>query len=498
MTPAVVLAGFLFLALAAWCFSHQRVDRTLLVLGLYLGLLDAYIKLRSGSPFATLGRDVLVAAIAGGALLRTLGAQQRLRLPPLGGFVLAFCAVVLIEVFNPNTAGALSTIAGLRQHLEFVPLFFLGYAFIREESQLRKLLFVLVLCAGVGGFVSYVQSTLSPEQFAGWGPGYRERIFGSGVFSARLAYGSGGAIAVRPFGLGADIGAGAVAAALALPALIALLMAARARLRPILLPLAIGIALAIATSGTRAGIVTALAAALAFGLIAAASRNAFRVVAGLAVAIMLVYGAFSFLGSDSSPIQRAKTISPDKALSTFSQQRGASVTTFGDYATRFPLGVGVGSSGPAATALNSDTLTAPSYNTETEWNFLVVEIGLVGLGIYLIINFRLLALALTRIRRIPVPEVRLYLAALAAPLFALLVAGFAGPTTTSVPPAPYFWFVAGVLSYWLIGARRDGRFDTPAEPRIKSPISRGAQRDRVPVAAMAARSTPRPVRDTSF
>ncbi|MGH2899050.1 MAG: hypothetical protein ACRDMZ_10290, partial [Solirubrobacteraceae bacterium] len=52
------------------------------------------------------------------------------------------------------------------------------------------------------------------------------------------------------------------------------------------------------------------------------------------------------------------------------------------------------------------------------------------------------------------PQLRVQLAALAAPLFALLVAGFAGPFSVSVPAAPYLWFVLGLLSYWLVTPHR--------------------------------------------
>ncbi|HYH87705.1 MAG TPA: O-antigen ligase family protein [Solirubrobacteraceae bacterium] len=457
---AFAFAALALIALAIWCFSHRRVDRTLAALGLYLGLFDAYLKLRTGSTSVTLARDVLVVAIAAGALLRTLSSHESLRIPPLGGFVLTFSAVVVIGLFNPDAGSLTSGLAGIRQHLEFVPLFFLGYAFIRDESQLQKLLFILVLCASAGGIASYIQSTLTPEQFADWGPGYRDRIFGDGVTSPRLSYDDNSVASVRPFGLGSDIGAGAVAAALALPALLTLLMVARGWMRGLMIPLGIGIALAIATSGTRAGLVTVFVSAVAFALIAATSRNVVRLIVGLSVGVVLVVGAFQYLGPDTTTARRAQSITPDRVFSTFSQERGSSIRTFGEYASRYPLGIGVGSVGPAATALKRGTLATQSLNTETEWNFLVLEVGLLGLGVFLLINFRLLQLSLTRIRRVPVTSLRLHLAAIAAPLVGLLAAGFAGPTTASVPAAPYFWFVAGVLSYWLVTRYRSG-FATP-------------------------------------
>jgi len=464
----VAVGALAFLLLAGWCFSHRRVDRSLAAFGLYLGLLDGYLKLRTGNPVMTLARDVLVVAIASGALVRTMTSRRPLPLPPLCGLVLAFSAVVVVELFNPDGPGVVFGLGGVRQHLEFVPLFFLGYAFMRRETQVQKLLLILVFCAAAGGFVSFVQSTLTPEQFARWGPGYSERILGTDTFEGapRVAFDETGATSVRPFGLGSDLGAGAVAAALALPALIAMAMSLKGAMRMWLVPAGIGIGLAIATSGTRAALVTVFVSALAFGLIAAASRNAPRVIAGLGISAILVYGAFQYLGPNTSTATRAQSIAPTKVLTTFAQERGSSVAKFGEYATGHPLGLGVGSVGPAAGALSDRPISLQVLNTETEWNFLVLEVGLAGLALFVALNLRLMSLALTRIRRIVDPAVRLHLAALAGPLFALVVAGFSGVTTASVPPAPYFWFVAGVLSYWLVTRVREDDGRHAADPPV--------------------------------
>jgi hypothetical protein len=451
---AVAATGFLLLV--GWCFVHRRVDQAMAALGLYLGLLDGYVKLRTGSTTITLARDVIVLAIASGALLRAMRTDRRLALPPLGGLVIAFGIVVLVELASPTSRGITAGLAGVRQHLEFVPLFFLGYAFIRREAQIQKLLFIIVLCAAVGGVVSYIQSNLTPEQLAGWGPGYRERIVGTGVFfgAGRVAFGPNGA-SVRPFGLGSEAGAGAVMAALALPALMTLLISAKTRVRLALVPLSVGVGLAIATSGSRAALVTVFVTVVAFGLISAASKNALRAVVGLALCGTLVFVVFQHLGPDNAATRRAHSVAPSKAVGTFTTERGGSVTKFAGLAKAHPLGAGVGSSGPAAGFDHSAPVAG--FDSETEWNFLVVEVGLVGVGIYLLLNIKLMLLALTRIRHIGDAALRLKLAALAAPLFGLLVASFAGPTTATVPTAPYLWLVAGILSYWLMTAYQKGR-----------------------------------------
>lgn len=446
-----------FVAVTGWCFAHRRVDHTLVALALYLGLLDGYLKLSTGSPVVTLARDVMVVAIAAGALVRSTSSGQRLSLPPLSGFVIAFAGIVVIELANPSARGGLETsLAGARQHLEFVPLFFLGYACVRTTSQIRVALLVLVVCASIGGVVSFVQSTLTPDQFAAWGPGYAERILGTGDFlgAARLSTETG-VSSVRAFGLGSDAGAGALLAALAIPAMIALLMVVRGRLRIAVAVLSVGVGLAVATSGSRASVITVFVSIAAFCLVAAASRNVLKAVAGVAVALGLIYGAYVQLGPDNPSARRAQSIAPDKALSTFSRERGNSVALFDDLARQFPLGAGLATGGPAAGFKRAaDT---PELNTETQWNFLVLELGIAGVVVYLAFLARLLWLSLTRIRHIADATLRLYLAALSAPMFALLVAGFAGPVTTAAPSSPFLWLVAGILAFWLVTSYRELR-----------------------------------------
>ncbi len=468
----VVVGSLLFALLAAWCLVERRVALTLAVLGIYLGLLDGYLKLRLGSPLITLGRDVLIAAIAAGALLRARRDRGSGALPPLSPFVFAFCAIVLVELANPNAPRLVQGLAGVRTHLEFVPLFFLGFAFIRSERQLRALITIIVVCAAAGGVVSLVQSLITPDQLAAWGPGYRERILGEGYFAGagRIGFDAADNGVVRPFGLGSDIGAGGLIAALALPGVIALIISGSLRARLLYAPLALGIALAVVTSGSRASTLLAAVSVLAFGAIATISRSAARAVAGLVVATALVFGVAQWLGPDNPAKNRARSVAPDRVLSTFSNERLGGVVKIEDYVLKIPLGLGVGSVGPALAV--SGGPPDPTLNSETLWNFLMIETGLIGLAIIVAFMLRLLWLAATRIRRRVDPEQRLLLAAIAAPLSCLLVGGFGGPTTVAVPSGPFLWLVAGVLSYWLIVAPdAESRALAASDERVAGPVS---------------------------
>jgi hypothetical protein len=436
-----------------WCLVERRVGLSLVALGLYLGLLDGYLKLRTGADGVTIFRDLLLWAIAAGALWRASLKGESLRLPPLGIVVLAYAAIVVAELANPSAPELRQALGGVRQHLEFVPLFFLGYAFVRTREAVRVLLLVLVVVAAANGVVSYVQSTMSPGQLAGWGVGYRERINGEGVFAGanRVGYERRNGVVVehvRPFALGSEIGAGAQVAALAIPALIALLFSSSGALRLGLLLLCVpAVTLAVATAGSRGAMLACFVSAIAFALLAAASRTALRVLVATAVGLVAFVGVMSLLSSDNGAARRAKSVTLSNVVETFTDERGGSVMLIDDYLAQYPFGLGVGTVGPAAYALGPQ---APTLNSETEWNLAVIETGIPGLVLLLGMGAALVGLTVTRIRRFRDPSLRIEVAAIAAPLAALCALSFAGPTTVSAPTAPYMWLAAGVLAFWLV------------------------------------------------
>jgi O-antigen ligase len=102
-------------------------------------------------------------------------------------------------------------------------------------------------------------------------------------------------------------------------------------------------------------------------------------------------------------------------------------------------------------------------NGETEFNFLILELGVVGAAAFLVLFGAVIGRTLRRLRTISDADLRASLAALAAPLVGMVVMFFSTPVTAGSPGAPYFWAVAGVLAYW-IGSARSRK--PPARPSV--------------------------------
>jgi hypothetical protein len=433
--------------------TTPRTGTALAVVVLYLGVADGYVKLRTGVGGVTLVRDVLLYAVVAGVLLRASVRATELETPPLAGWVILIVALVLVQLANPGNASAGKALAGLRPHLEFVPLYFLAFWTVRDARALRTTLIVLLSIGAINGVVTYVQSTLTPQQLAAWGPGYEERVLGEGRFAGggRAFYDRYGDSRVRPLGLGSDAGFAGQFGVLAIPAGLALLgIAGSARLRILAVVLIALTVAGVVTSQTRAGIVASVVAAVAFGALATVSRRWWTAGLGLVAGLLVAVVTVSLVTSRAQigAFDRYGTFTPNQVLRSTQKERPTKV--IGEYLAKYPLGAGIGKSGPAAGFGG----TTASLNSETEFTYLTNEIGIPGLLAFLGFHLALVSLVVRRCRRVADGATRTMLAALGAPLVAMLPLWFVTTTTANTPFSPFIWFTGGVLAFWLVALPR--------------------------------------------
>jgi hypothetical protein len=447
-------APVLLVPLALWLFFSERYEITLAVLLLYLGLLDGVLKLASGSSIATLVRDVLLYTIVLGAVVRMILRKTPLTLPLFTGIVLAWVAVCVMQVANPSHVSLLHSVASLRQHLEFVPLFFFGYFVLRSEQRLAGLLLLLVVIAAANGVVDLIQSNLSPDQLASWGPGYQGLENGTATRVARVFVTAAGQAKVRPPGLGGTDGFGGMVCLVALPGAIALLSSARRSMKLgwLLIPATCLTVLGIVASQTRLDVVGGVIAFVGFLALTLTSR---RGLATLVVTVLVALVASLVLSAFvSSNANRYASIAPSKVVGTALNQRKGTLALIPSYVADYPLGAGLGTVGPARNGVPGGT-AAPPLNGESEFTFLLVEAGIPGLLVMAVFMTATIRAGLG-LRRVAEPGLQRCLMALTAVLIALLAAWLFTPVTSESPSAPFLWVSAGCLAYWY-GELRAGR-----------------------------------------
>jgi hypothetical protein len=468
---ALVLGVAVGVPLVVALVASARLERTVLFLAFFLGCIDGPVKLLTAGGLVTSAlQDVLIIAVLLGMLMRMIVSRTPVRLPPLTGWVVAFVFVVLIEAFNPKTAGFLKSIAGFRQQLQWVPFFFFGYLLVRSKSRLRKLFLVLGVIALANGVVSTYQTQISPAQLAGWGAGYRAKVYGTEHASARK-YVSEGVARVRPMGLGDDSGVGAGFGDIAIAGTFALLATARRRRWPIVL-LCLGSMVAIATGLGRLQVVGGVLAVIAYAVLSAsAGRRVTRpLIALLAVLLIaLPLGVLFISAVGEGVFSRYTSIAPSKVTGTATGYKEESLREIPHYLSAAPFGFGLGTAGSAGGfgGRVTEELEGHNVTAETQYNFLVDELGLPGLLVWTGFTITLILLALRGLKNIGDSELQIYLAAVFAPVVALFLMSFDGPVSASSAAGPYFWFAGGVAAYWLLGPGR------ALAARRASPAARG-------------------------
>ena len=463
------IAGALVFGVTVWLATTRHTQLALALFMVYLGIVDGYVKLSTGVAAVSLLRDLLLFAIVVGLLVRAQVQGKRLSAPPLTAWVAGFAALVLIQLFNPQGGTLLHSLAGVRQHLEFVPLFFLTFTFVRTTKALRAFVILLVLIAAANGVASWVQFNLTPAQFAAWGPGYADRILARGDFqySARIFADTQGTIHTRPFGLASESGGGGLVGALALAGILAI-AALRRRRRYLLFAVAMAMAAVtgILTSQARSAVVCAVVVVLAYVLFSAASRNRVRALLPVAVAgavALLVVPSIIGSAGDSGRFRYAG-LSPAKIVQTTNKARAGNAGRIMDMMGRYPVGAGLATAGPAALTVSGGTELIYEVDAESQFAFSTVETGIPGMALLVGFTVLLLVLAARRLRHEPDREARALLAALIAPIAGMLALYYPAPLSASVPGGPYLWAIGGIVSYWLVARRAEGRHEAAGAP----------------------------------
>ncbi len=168
-------------------------------------------------------------------------------------------------------------------------------------------------------------------------------------------------------------------------------------------------------------------------------------------------------------------ISPSKLANTVSTSRSGTLSLIPNYMGQFPFGAGLGSSGPA---YGNQGSSANTIDGESQITFLIGEVGVPGLVLFIAFQARVLGSAVRRLRRVADSETRILLAGLIAPLFALVANWYSGINTTSTAERTVH-----------VGSDRRARVLAAGSARVGR---RSIERERerlMRVAVVAARST---------
>jgi hypothetical protein len=158
------------LSFLLWRQAMYAVFVVLFVEGYFRNLLNI--------PDVLLVKDLMLAAI----YLRVLADRANRRsglIPasPINVPLLAFTGIVLVQTLNPNVASVGQAVVGIRTWLFYVPLYFVAHEMFREERELRRFMWFVVLSAVPIGALALRQYYAGPDAYTSLGEGFERALF---------------------------------------------------------------------------------------------------------------------------------------------------------------------------------------------------------------------------------------------------------------------------------------------------------------------------------
>lgn len=446
-----LVAAIVALARASWFWG-------LMVFFIYLSI-EGLVKLVGNyHPIVHIGVDIVLWAIVGVWVAKAI-LQRRTQLPRVPFFTVLVLHVIWVSllVFSPYTASIFVGVASLKIHLSMIPLYFLGFLFASHVDVPPRFIRALTI-------VWCFTFVITLLQYVG-GPG---SLFDfSGPALSRFSYFH----EWRPFGTTALPGGQAVFALLALPFALYLVLSGRYRFRdPWIVLTVVGSLAVFFVSGVRQlflGSFIVVVGMMGLQIIRGRGR-----VAGVAVALAS-FGTVTYVGVAEYVLPAAQasledaTGIPDIWRERNPMDRFETLLESGTYLTArqggmalvwsriksAPLGVGLGRTGSAASALGSN-LGDDRFNARLQEEFgfqdnffaaMIVETGLPGT---LMLTFILLGLgvhAARLSRRAPTVEDSAFGALVAGYMLALFVMSWGSQPLLGNPTLAFFWFLGGLV-----------------------------------------------------
>ncbi|MEE2992013.1 MAG: hypothetical protein VX603_02435, partial [Gemmatimonadota bacterium] len=178
-------------------------------------------------------------------------------------------------------------------------------------------------------------------------------------------------------------------------------------------------------------------------------------VMGLAVIALLLLGGINIAGqvagSSSSAIRGLVSLLSDP-INLYQTNRGSTLYVAYQMAQMYPLGIGLGRTGPASVKFGAEIQahwdkygTSPFNPSENYFQVLISETGLPGTITMVILTFAILWRGYKSYLRVEDNDLKWFSVASLSVLVSIFVVFFGGPALVTAPLNMFFWFLSGAL-----------------------------------------------------
>ncbi len=416
--------------------------------------LDGTIRgLLHSDPVSIVARDIVLGVIVVGWGAQRLQTRHldAIRVPPGTLLVALFALNCFLQVLNPDAAGLVQSIGGLKLHLSAVPLLFLGYDVFRRPAQVRSLFLFLTLMTLIMGATSYVQYAHGPSWTWTHFPGSEDAISQNLAVTQR-GPAQGMTATFKPVGTTTAGGSSGFYTGLVFPlAFVLPLLSGRLcfsrKVKAALAAILLAFIVIIFINAVRSALVIAFCGILLTGLLIGGQQRA-RILT--AITACLVLGSLGFVVSQSitqgGVTDRFATTFADPVDALHKDRR----TFFDDAAsivTHAPLGVGLGRVGGAGGRLgggDSHGSLGFSVFSEAYLGSIMYETGIPGGLLISAIALMFMAQNFVALGRLADPDSRFLAAAITAVFVVIFANFFVTPILLGPPGSVLFWLLGGV------------------------------------------------------
>ena len=152
---ALILGGF---GAAAITLRNWRTGFCLFFV--WMTLEDLVRKYMGNGSALFFGKDVFLALVYVAFFLEFRRRKERMFHPPFLLFLGLFFWLAVLQVFNQNSPHILYGLLGLKVDFYYVPLMVIGYAFVRNEADLKKFLLMNAVIAGLIAILGMIQAIM--------------------------------------------------------------------------------------------------------------------------------------------------------------------------------------------------------------------------------------------------------------------------------------------------------------------------------------------------
>ena len=451
-TAAIVPFLLVLVPLVLWT-AFRDTERAIYIYFAWCWLDGTIRGMLHSDPVSIVARDIVLGVVVVGWGTQRLQTryQDAIRVPPGTLLVALFILICLLQMLNPNAAGLLQSIGGLKLHLSAIPLLFLGYDVIRRPAQVRSLFLFLTLMTLIMGVTSYAQYAHGPSWTWAHFPGSHE-VIGSNLAPGRLEAFQKMTVTFKPPGTTTAGGSSGFYAGILFPlAFVLPLLSGRLhfsrKVNAILAAILLAFIVIIFINAVRAALVIAFCGLLLLGLLIGGKQRA-RILA--AIAFCLVLGSIGFIVSQSvsqgGVTDRFATTFADPVNALHKDRR----TFFDDAASivaHAPFGVGLGRVGGSAGRLgggDSHTSLGFSVFSEAYLGSIMYETGIPGGLLISAIALMFTARSFASLGRLTDPDSKFLAAAIAAVFVVIFANFFVTPILLGPPGSVLFWLLGGV------------------------------------------------------